>query len=512
MSRSVNSEGPSVEGSPEPKDSPSRSVFEGLAKHSLIYGLGMVLQRAVSFIMLPIYTRYLTPADYGVLALVEMTLDFISIVGGAQLALGVFRFYHKTDDPLQRQEVVSTSFFMVGALYGIIGFATFLGAPLVSSLVFGSDIHADVIRIGAANLAVGALLIVPLAFARVENLSVLYVSVSSCKLVLALVFNILFVVVMDMGVMGVFLSSLITNVLVGGVVSLWLVRRVGASFSSGWSRNLLRFGAPLMATKLASFIATFSDRYFLQAAADETAVGLYSLAYQFGFLLLMVGFTPFDMVWGPKRFEVARSPDRDRLLSQGFVLLNLLLITTGLGIALFVPDVLKILSAPAFHGAAAVVPLILVAYILQAWSSTQDIGILVSERTSLITFANFASAGVAVVGYALLVPAFLEWGAATATLVAFLTRYALTYSFSQRLWRVAYEWRPVALLATWAAVIFAIHFFLPHPGILLSLGLRTALVGLYFAGLWILPIFPSHDRAAAARFAGDHLQRLRSRS
>lgn len=510
MSRSAPTKGASDRESEESKDPAARSVFGGLAKHSLIYGLGMVLQRAVSFVMLPIYTRFLTPADYGVLALVEMTLDFISIVGGAQLALGVFRFYHKTDDPRQRQEVVSTSFLMVGALYGIIGLATFLAAPVVSTLVFGSDVHTGVIQIGAANLAVGALLIVPLAFARVENLSVLYVTVSSCKLVLALGFNILFVVQLEMGVMGVFLSSLITNVLVGGAISLWLVRRVGASFSGVWSRNLLRFGAPLMATKLASFIATFSDRYFLQAAANETVVGLYSLAYQFGFLLLMVGFTPFDMVWGPKRFELAKAPDRDRLLSQGFVILNLLLITTGLGIAVYVPDVLEILSAPAFHGAADVVPLILVAYVLQAWSSTQDIGILVRERTSLITFANFASAGVAVVGYALLVPPFLEWGAAIATLLAFLTRYALTYSFSQRLWHVAYEWRPVALLATWAAVIFTIHFFLPQTGVLLSLGLRTALIGLYFVGLWFLPVLAPRDRAAAVRFFKDHVQRLRA--
>jgi hypothetical protein len=54
-----------------------------VAKHSLVYGLGMVISRSVSFIMLPIYTRYLTPADYGVMALVEMTLDVIAILGGA---------------------------------------------------------------------------------------------------------------------------------------------------------------------------------------------------------------------------------------------------------------------------------------------------------------------------------------------------------------------------------------------------------------------------------------------
>jgi O-antigen/teichoic acid export membrane protein len=475
----------------------------------------MLISRSVSFIMLPIYTRYLTPADYGVMALVEMTLDFISIIGGAQLALGVFRFYHREDSADARQQVVSTSFVIVGALYIVVGLAVFLLAHPLSNLLFDGPAQTGIIRIAALNLAANCLLIVPLAFARVRDLSMLYVSANVGKLVLAVALNIVFVVILQRGVTGIFLSALISNAAVGLVVSVWLVREIGVRPSREWTRNLVRYGLPLMGMQVATFLTTFSDRYFLQAASDEARVGLYSLAYQFGFLLYAVAFTPMDMVWGPKRFEIATNHDGKELLSKGFLVHNVLLWTTAMGISLYVGDVLRVMATPAFLPAAQVVPLILLAYIFQGWASIQDIGILVAERTEFLAIANVVAAVVAVSGYAILVPLYLQWGAAAATVLAFGTRYLLTYRFSQHLWPVRYGWRPIVVLILWATCISAIGLYLPTMPLLPSLSVRTGLVLVFGAGLWLLPILGPTDRhavALAARSVARKLSRSRRRT
>ena len=130
---------------------------------------------------------------------------------------------------------------------------------------------------------------------------------------------------------------------------------------------------------MAAFISTYADRYFLQATGDTAAVGLYSLAYTFGFMLMVLGHVPFMQVWESKRFEIAKLDDRDAYLAKGFVYMNLLLITVAVGIALFVGDLLRIMAAPAFFSAAQVVPLILIAYVFQAWTNALDIGILVGK-------------------------------------------------------------------------------------------------------------------------------------
>lgn len=474
-------------------------LFKGVAKHSLIYGLGMLVSRAVSIVMLPIYLNYLTPADYGVLFLVEMTLDFIAIVGGGQLALGIFRFYHKTDDLADKYEMVSTSFALVGLMYAVVGTLTFLSAGIIADLLFGGPEHIIVVRIASVNLAAGAMVIVPLSLARVEDLSRLYVTVNVGKLLLAVAMNIFFIVILGMGVLGIFLSSLLTNILVGTILSIWLVRRVGRRVSRTWTRQLLRYGIPLMGMQVATFVTTFSDRYFLQAASDEDLVGLYGLAYQFGFLLIYVGVTPINMVWGPKRFEVARGGHRDVLLSRGFLMQNIVLFTTAVGICLFVADVLRVIAKPEFHSAAAVVPVILIAYVFQTWADLQDIGILVVERTKFLTLANVIGATVAVVGYATLIPRYLEWGAATATVMAFATRYAFTYAFAQRFWPVRYRWRPILILAAWSVGVVLFSLNLPAMQVVLSLTTRVLLVLVFGAGLWLLPILATDEREMVRR-------------
>src|ERR1051326_838260 len=193
---------------------------------------------------------------------------------------------------------------------------------------------------------------VPLAFLRLREQSLPYTYVTAGKLVLQLSLNIVFLAGLGLGVKGVFISALLATTVTGVGLGIYLVRCVGFRFSSDSARSLLRYGVPLIGMHIATFIATFGDRYFLRTSSDVTAVGLYSLAYQFGFILSALGFGPFAMMWEPMRFAVAKRPDKDEVYARAFIYMNLLLLSTALGITLFVGDVIRVMSAPAFHRAA----------------------------------------------------------------------------------------------------------------------------------------------------------------
>ena len=87
--------------------------FRRLGRETAIYGLGVILGRAVSFLMLPVYTRYLSPADYGIIQLLDLTVDVAAIFFTADASSGVQRFYFKTSDPSTRVRLLSTTFFLV---------------------------------------------------------------------------------------------------------------------------------------------------------------------------------------------------------------------------------------------------------------------------------------------------------------------------------------------------------------------------------------------------------------
>jgi O-antigen/teichoic acid export membrane protein len=188
--------------------------------------------------------------------------------------------------------------------------------------------------------------------------------------------------------------------------------------------------------------------------------------------------------------------------------MNLLLLTMAVGMTLFIGDLLHVMSTPPFYGAATLVPIILIAYVFQGWAGMQDVGVLMRERTELITLGNWLSAAVALAGYALLIPRFLGLGAAIATVAAFAVRYATVYAFSQRLWPVRYRWAPVLRQVGVATVVCAVSLLAPRPGSWASIGVRALLFAAYVAALFPLGVLTPDERSTLRRLAREWTARL----
>jgi len=234
----------------------------------------------------------------------------------------------------------------------------------------------------------------------------------------------------------------------------------------------------------------------LRVVANLSSVGLYTMAYSFAFLLAYVAQTPFDLVWEPKKFEIAKRADRDSIYARVFVYQNVTLLTLAVGMSLFVHGVLRIMATPDFYPAANVVPILLIAMIFQAWTASQDVGIGVSEKTKYIAIANWTSAGVVLIAYAILIPRYAGWGAAIATAIAYAVRYGLTYYFSQRLWPIRYNWQPVLRLAALAVVTVIVSVVVPAHSPVTALAARVAEFASFLALAWWLPILSADDKRA----------------
>ena len=495
----------------EPTSSTPAPRTGSIGRHAILYAIGSILSKAIAFLMLPIYTRYLTPADYGVAALIEMTLDVVAILAGAQVAQGIFRFYHKADSETARRAVVSTALSTLVVSYAAFGAIVFAAAPAISQLVFESPERAGLIRLAAGSFALQSFILVPMAFGRVMERSALVVGATILKLVVQVGLNLAFIVGMHMGVRGVFLSTLGANLVLALLLGGWTIRLVGLGIDRNVLRSLVRYGVPLIGVQAATFTMTFSDRYFLQAAGHEATVGLYNLAYQFGFLLLMLGFVPIEMIWGPRRFQVARGDNPGPVLATAFRLINVSVFTIGVGIALFVGDLLRMMATPPFHPAASLVPVLLVAYVFHGWAMMHDIGVLLKERTEFLTVANWVAAVVALIAFAVLVPRWLAAGATVGAVLAFGVRWGLTYYFSQRLWHVQYDWAPILRNALAAGVVCVTSQLLPSMSLVTSLAVHLVLFAAYIALVWLLPILHRDEKAAALRHAARLLRMVSAR-
>ena len=160
----------------------ARFRFGLLGRHGLIYAVGIFLDKIVAFAMLPIYTRFMTPEDYGILHLVSMTLEIVSIIAGSRLATGIFRFYHKAESEDAKNRVLGTALLLMVGLYFMAGAAVWIFAEPISNLVFETPERAQFIVVGGLGFAFSSLLIVPISHLQLIQRSGTFVALNAAKL------------------------------------------------------------------------------------------------------------------------------------------------------------------------------------------------------------------------------------------------------------------------------------------------------------------------------------------
>jgi O-antigen/teichoic acid export membrane protein len=413
-----------------------RGHLTSTVKHTLVYGLGTLAAKAIGFLMIPIYTRFLTPADYGTLELLSMTVDLLAFTAGLGLSWAVTRYYYAYDDPRERGTVVSTAATLMAALFAL---ATALALPLAPRLaqwLLADARHAHLVRLALGVLLVFGFLEVPLAYLRARQDSVAFVRVSLTRFGLALVLNVVFVAFLRMGVAGVLYSTLLSSTAVS--VYLWgrTIRETGYAFSPRIARRLVRFGAPMVATELGSFVLHYSDRYFLRVYDSLAGVGLYSLAYKFAMLLALFIANPFAQIWIPKALEIEKTegPRAPAALREILSHYNVVLVSASLGIALFADDAIVVMAGSEFHPAGAIVPWLCLGILFFGYRPISQVGACIRERSDLIAAGVACGTLVVVVGNLTLIPRWGVFGAAVATFLAFASEFAVLLALSERVY------------------------------------------------------------------------------
>jgi O-antigen/teichoic acid export membrane protein len=444
--------------------------------------------------MLPFYTRYLSPAEYGLLQLLDITVEVTAILFSAGIRSGLQRFYFKATTDEERNSVVSTTFFLELGLSLAGTIALFACANVIHRVVLVGAGTSDLIRIAAINFTLGTLTFVPLSLLVIEQRAGLQTIATLAKLAVQVTLNIYFLAYRHLGVESILLSTTVASSLLGIVLVVWMLGRTGVRISRAVVHDLRRFGVPYQITTAAAFILAFGDRFFLAHYDGPAEVGLYGLAYQFGFLVYMLGGGAFLTAWAPQRYELVSHPreERDASYARGFLYFNLLIMTGAMGIVVFVRPAIAVLTTSDYHGAALLVPIIVAAYVVQSWGDAVKFGIDVSERTSLYTAASWIATAVVLVCYAVLIPRYGGFGAAWATLIAFSVRFAFALYWSQKIWPVAYAWGRTILLTVISVAVCLPAIFLPVTRAWEQFALGIGLTLVYAGLTWQFVLDDTH--------------------
>jgi O-antigen/teichoic acid export membrane protein len=469
--------------------------FRGLLGHTLIYGLGNYGIKVIGFLLIPLYTRYLLPADYGVMALVSMYTQVMFILMNLGQSTSLFRFYYEHDTDEARQRVIAASVWIVLLFALPLAAVPLLFNRPLASVLLGDRALWYMMCLGTATVLCKVLLRMPFAIMRAEDESRRYASWSLARNGVGMLLAIGFVAGMHWGALGVVASQFVAEFI-------FCILLTGATFSalrSGfhWKeiKEQLFFGLPFIPIGAASFILDLADRWFIKHYYSTSEVGIYSLGYRFGEILTFV-VTAFQLSWPQFLFQNKKEPNAPKLYADMTTYYTALMMLLWLSLAVFAPELLRIMATPKFYPAANVIPVVAFALVFDGMGFMFNIGALFSKKTLLRT----ASVSIAaVVNMALnfwLIPKYGMMGAAWATFLGFLTQMIGTLYLSLRVYHVPYRYDHLLGVVGAALGIYGASLLVHTGSVWTAIAIKVPLMMLFPVALLASGLFYAKDLAA----------------
>ncbi len=466
----------------------ARSQIRFLFKHSSIYGLGTVFGQAAGFLLLPLYTRYLSPTDYGVAALVETTVSLIGMVASLGVAQSIARFYSAAEDQPAKNLVISTSYW-ASWIITLICFPVlyYLSEPL-SQLIFGNSLYGLFFKISSLALFIGMNVEIGLTYHMMKARSSRYVTLSVLSTLLLIGFNIYFIVFKGMGLLGIFYSTLINRVLFSLVISIPVLWEVRLRWELVKALEMIRFSVPLVFSSVFRMLTNESDKYFINFYFSPFETGIYAIAAKIATSVHLLITSPFLQSFNAVRFEIQKQENGPRVYGSILEYYLVAIGSVGLLVSVFSSEVIRLMTTERFYSAAACIPPLVLSWIFFGMKYHFENGIMIMMKTRYISYISGVSAGANLLLNFLLIPRYGLWGAVLSVNFSYLTMAGLSFVFSQKLYAMHVEWARIVKLTLALALTFGASLLVTGLELYASLMLKTGLFLAYFASLFALRI------------------------
>lgn len=474
-----------------------------LFKHSVVYGLAETISRGTSSILILIYTRFLSPEEMGVRALLFTSAALLSLFYTMGLDNSFLRYFMDREYENRRDEILSTALYFTLAMGLVFLAAAFLFDDTIARLVAKSASYAYLVRLLFLIMIFDSVVIYPTLILRAEGNTWYYSFIAFSRFVLFVVFNLLSVVFMKRGLNGIFEANLIVVILIAILLFPVFRANMGKHLSRPILRTLLIFGVPTIFTLLAMRIIDRSAVIliaYLLGEEGEAAAGVYSVAYATGVAGVLVFVNSFRLAWQPFFLSVKEDLGARAMFSRIATYYTMSIGMVFLGIALFRREIFHLLAPGWPDIYAGLLPLGAVACIFFGFYLIMNAGVFIREKTKYLPIATIVGAAVNIGLNFLFIPWFGVYGAAYTSIAAYAIMVAILYFISRRIYQVDYEFGRLVIAGT-AVLLPALlpELFMPESywaGVSFRCALLLFPPLVYFTGGFLRP----DERHALAAF------------
>jgi O-antigen/teichoic acid export membrane protein len=467
-----------------------KQPFWRLAKGTLIYGTGGILSRFIGFLLLPVFTSYLTPAEFGISSMLGFISFLLTPVFSLGLGAAMGICYFEKDDQWRRETTIWTVSTILGMSVSALAILGVVFSREISLLVFRTPQCRYLVTVSVMSTCLNILSTPFMLYFQFEDKAKTFVTLATLSALIGTGLNVLMVVVLEKGIEGFIESGLMAQAVTFLAFLLPVIAVVRYRFSRTLAYGILKLGIPLIPSFVFLFVIQQGNKYILQWFKGLETVGIYSIGFNLGVMMnLIVG--GFTTAWMPYFMWFINKWDEARILF-GRVLTYYAFSFGGLSLLFYITarPVVMIMTKSPFHEAYKVVGLSATAQFLTGVFSIFLPAIYFAKDVKYVTLIQGVSAFLAVAFNLLLILWMGMLGSAIGLVLGILLMSILQHAWNLKrksfYLNVQYEWNRILWFSVFYLGYIIIMLLKPNFSLIIELLISGSTIAILPICLYVL--------------------------
>ncbi len=476
---------------------PGHGAVTRLITRSTIFVIARFVPMGASFLLLPLYTKYLTTSDYGIVALATTFSNILTILC-LQSVEGAFgRFYYDIQEDARRREFFGANWlFLLFYSLAVCGVVEIAGS-LIGTLGFQDIPYQPYLRLVVWTVFLNTVaLSLPRALFLVREQAWQYAGVNLAVFGISTLLIVDFIVIRGEGALGNLRGTFFGTAIVAAVGLVVTLRNIRFVLHWSYIRAALMFVVPAIPHLLALWALNLSDRFILQQYVSLADVGVYSFGATIGSVVLLIALSVAEAI-NPFYYRTASThAQASSILARLATYYVALIAWLGVGMVALVREVVSMIAArPEYNAAVQVVPLVVAGCVALSFYYVFVAAVYYSKRLRWLPVVTGISSATSICLNLLLIPRLGYIGAALTTFISFSLQAVAMYRVARGVFPLPYEWRRLTIVVVLAVGASAGLFFFNLANVWLSLALKGLLALLFPLLLWGMRFFSTEELA-----------------
>jgi O-antigen/teichoic acid export membrane protein len=463
-----------------------------IGTNTFYYGLGNILNKSLGLILIPLYARHIPIEQYGVLAILELTILLLTALLNFGITSGHERFFF-----LEREKgdygkflFSNVSGLLLLSLLSLTAVA--LLCPGLSRILWGDISNTFLLILVMLITFIEINNIIPFQILQYEGKPVTYIVTNFIRLLISVAATLYFVVTQDLGIKGVLYGRLFGSglIMIYQFLSLVIPRTI-LSFDRAKLIMTIKYGLPFTVSLIGYLIFASSDRYMLNWLTDQRQTGMYGFGYRISNLVMLL-VQSIGIGYLPLMYQQEKQEDNIRFYRKMLLYYTFIMSFAILSFLFFYKILLwPLVRNKEYWDGLAVVPFLSIAFFILGMNNFVNLGITLKNKTRYYILPTFLTAIINIGLNYILIRKLGFMGAALSTLISQSINTCMITLVANHFMQIRFEWNKILMTIILAVLVFiAGTSFRPESKLLLA-GVRITLLILFPFILYKLKLFES---------------------